>query len=486
MSEYGITEKGFQIKRLDEIMNSVTQKLSAAYGFDVSMNEQTFLYVMNTTYAEQIAELWEEAQDSYYSMSPSSAEGKNLDNAMQFGGIKREPARKTYYKIHCSGADGTVIPSGTIIAADTQPQVNLLCSQDYKISREYCNHISIRILAVEEAIYSIKINDDEFTYQSKSTDSESDIIANLKGIIALQDISVSVEDAVLILKESDISKSNIVILSDNLTSVEVTTIIQFETEEYGSIKLPRNSISQIITNVNGLASVSNKLDPLLGRLQEADWEARQSYIQKTFFRSSAMIESIVSALLNNVVGIESATGYQNDTSEIDANGLAPHSIEIIVDGGSQDEIVQTILEKKAAGIQTNGNIVNTVPGINGEPIEIRFSRPEYLFLWLKVELKQVTLGANKPPIQSNYKQIVTDAILQTYQDLKSGDSFYSQLCLGRIYNAISGIASIKIKAAHESKSDIIPSVYEFENVMVAPRQKIILSTDRIEVSIVDT
>lgn len=49
----------------------------------------------------------------YYSEYPSSAEGVSLDNASQYGGTTREGAAKSYYPIHCTGKDGTLLTAGT-------------------------------------------------------------------------------------------------------------------------------------------------------------------------------------------------------------------------------------------------------------------------------------------------------------------------------------------------------------------------------------
>ena len=56
-----------------------------------------------------MAELWEVAQDTYYAKNPATAEGINLDGAVQYGGIRRATNRYSYYKLHCKGEDGTVV-----------------------------------------------------------------------------------------------------------------------------------------------------------------------------------------------------------------------------------------------------------------------------------------------------------------------------------------------------------------------------------------
>lgn len=122
MAEYGITDKGFEIKRLDEILEELHSELSGKFGFNTRLDPQSFLNVLITTYGGQISELWEVAQASYYAKYPSTAEGVSLDNAVQYGGIRRSPNKYSYYTLHCTGDDGTIVRQGATVATNTAPQ----------------------------------------------------------------------------------------------------------------------------------------------------------------------------------------------------------------------------------------------------------------------------------------------------------------------------------------------------------------------------
>ena len=96
MSEYGITETGLRIKRFDTILSEINAFQSEGFGVQVGANTRSFLNVLNTSMADKIAELWELGADIYQNLSPMSAEGAPLDNAVQFGGTTREPPRSPY------------------------------------------------------------------------------------------------------------------------------------------------------------------------------------------------------------------------------------------------------------------------------------------------------------------------------------------------------------------------------------------------------
>lgn len=75
-----------------------------------------------------------------------------------------------------------------------------------------------------------------------------------------------------------------------------------------------------------------------------------------------MKESIRSYLLQHVENIISVNVYENYTDTVDSEGRLPHSIEVIAEGGKDDDIAYGILARRAGGIQTNGECFCPVRG----------------------------------------------------------------------------------------------------------------------------
>ena len=126
MPEYGITETGLRIKRFDTILSEINAFQTEGFGVQVGANTRSFLNTLNTSVADKIAELWELGADIYHNLSPMSAEGAALDNAVQFGGNSREKARSTYYPIHCECTEGITLDEETLIESDTNPAIKFL------------------------------------------------------------------------------------------------------------------------------------------------------------------------------------------------------------------------------------------------------------------------------------------------------------------------------------------------------------------------
>lgn len=59
----------------------------------------------------------------------------------------------------------------------------------------------------------------------------------------------------------------------------------------------------------------------------------------------------------------------------DANGQAPNSIAMVVEGGDATAIADVIARKKAPGVATEGTVAVTVEDSQGMPKSIRFYRP---------------------------------------------------------------------------------------------------------------
>ncbi len=274
------------------------------------------------------------------------------------------------------------------------------------------------------------------------------------------------------------ARSSMLVLSDNLTTASVTTIANFFTQDYGKITLPYGIICKMVNNISGVKGVTNLLEPIYGRLAETDIELRQSYIAKSALRSNTMIDSIVAELLNNVVNVESATGYENDTENVNARGMPPHSIEIIVEGGDASEIASAILRRKAGGIQTYGNVVVDVPGSYGDSIPVRFNRPEYLYAWLKI-----VLHGDESRLPINYARLTVQSVLEDGSRLSAGESLLTQLLNDGIYSRVAGVSYIDIYTAYSIDTSYVPgeSDYQLKNIPATSRQKVLMDEKRIEV-----
>lgn len=476
MANYGLTDNGFVIKRLDTILNEIHEELSDGFGIDTRISKPSFLDVLVTTFAGQIANLWEVAQDSYYAKYPSSATGVHLDNSIQYGGIRREMAARTIYPLHCTGIDGTKVRRHTPVATNTNPETRLYAINDFEISRSKFNSCRLKMVAVENANYSITINGSEYIYTNNSNDKAA-LVIGIANSLRNSDFNVNVDGDGIIIADKLLGRVSKLVLSSNLTTDYIVTIASFETEKFGKIQLPNDVITKLVDNIAGFTNVRNRLQPIYGREAQTDVELRQAYIAKSALRSNTMVDSVVAEILNTVVGIETVSGFENDTDFVNDRQMPPHSIEFVVEGGEDSEIASAILRKKAGGIQTYGSVVVDVPGKYGDSIPIKFNRPTYIYVWLKI-----VLHCKRSSLPDNYKKMVSSLIVEKNKKISTGKNLLIQTLIESLYEAIPGLTYVDIQSAYRDNLSQTPTNFVAKNVLVNSRQKIILSEDRIEVS----
>jgi hypothetical protein len=110
------------------------------------------------------------------------------------------------------------------------------------------------------------------------------------------------------------------------------------------------------------------------RSVETDYELNERSSESQVASGSSL--DAIRAKVLNISDVSEAIGYENVENYEDENGLPAKSIELIVSGGDDDEIAETILAQKSGGISTNGNTSRTVSDSQGKNHTIKFSRPE--------------------------------------------------------------------------------------------------------------
>lgn len=489
MPEYGITETGLRIKRFDTILSEINAFQTEGFGVQVGANTRSFLNTLNTSVADKIAELWELGADIYHNLSPMSAEGAALDNAVQFGGNSREKARSTYYPIHCECTEGITMDEETLIESDTNPAIKFLSAEERTISRSSFNKAKVKVVSTQPGeAYTVALNGTLYSYTCKAQDGPEAILGGLRDLILADGAeaftaSVDGENVLLVIEAADVESENSMLLTDNLTTESVTAIISFASEEPGEVSLPNGAITKIVTAPTGFLSCTNLCGYVAGRLLETDVELRQSYVDKIFSRSSRMTDSIRSAILANCAGVTAAQVYENRTNETDSEGRPPHSVEAVVDGGSNSDIAEQILATVSAGITTYGSVSVDVPGEDDDMIEVCFNRPTYIYCWFKV-----TLTISKASlVPANYVELVETAIVDAMSQVENGEDVVpQQQFLPAIYEQVPGISYIDVSIyTTTSASEGQPSSYPLRSVEITNRQRAMTSSTRIEVALDD-
>lgn len=471
MPDHGVTKDGFILKRLDEIYDSVCQTFKSETGVDPSENPQGVMNVMFTDLCDEDALLWEALSLAYEQLFPQSAQGIALDRVMEIGGVSRIGKSRTKYTLACTGKEGTYIPAGSLVQSSTYPVKQFQCAKLASITSD--NWQTLRIQPISSIAGSITFtfgvdrnatSGKVGTYSSGSSfsktmtvtsysDAFAQILSALKAFDALEKLGITVSDETdengkraIVLKGANASDSFAATLCSYVTIVNVTSNLLFESVDYGEVPLANGTITQIVTSIDGFESVTNLIPPVTGRLTQTDAEARSSYLDRLANRGRGTVNSITSLLYSDVAGVTYAKGYQNDDDVTDAAGRPPHSIEIIVQGGSDDEVAEIIWRNKAAGIRAYGTHYAYATDSNGDSQYVEFSRVEDIYLLLSVKV------TSTGDLADDYVTRIQNLLAE--EKLTAGQSIRLQSFIKTIMLNVSGADYIEIRGILSETPDI--------------------------------
>lgn len=213
------------------------------------------------------------------------------------------------------------------------------------------------------------------------------------------------------------------------SAVEAVAIVD------GAITGPATTITQIDTPIVGWSTVNNPNDAILGRSIETDVELRSRQARSVAIKAQSSLDAIF-ASVSNLDGVIAVNAIENPTNVIDAEGLPPHSFRVVVTGGANSDIAQTIWEKKPAGILSFGTTTVIITDSQGLPHDISFSRPTEIPIFVTVN---VTALAGFPVNGiALIQQAIIDYAMGTLtpdRDFALGDDIFAS----RLYTAVNSV-----------------------------------------------
>lgn len=160
-------------------------------------------------------------------------------------------------------------------------------------------------------------------------------------------------------------------------------------ETAGAVTALANTINQINTPIFGWTSVNNPNAATTGRDAESDYSLRQRQALSTALPSVTAIGGLLGGLLS-LSGVTRAAVYENPTNATDTNGLPPHSIAAIVEGGDGQTIANQIALRKTIGCYTYGTSTYTTTDAMGIASQTNFSVLTYDNLKMAITIHPLT------------------------------------------------------------------------------------------------
>nr|DAV38634.1 MAG TPA: Baseplate wedge protein [Caudoviricetes sp.] len=468
--KYGLSPEGFKRKRLPEIIDSLVQRTNDRLGISVQSGANSIFGQLYGIIGYELADIWEQTENVYYAMYPNTAAGTSLTNSASLTAIQPIIAEASVILCNCKGLPNTVILANSQIQQKDTNIVYTSGEENVYISSQKALEAELTINTVNiGTTYTIQIDNYKYNYTAVTGDNVTTVFNNLSGQI--QGFNKSIKDGVLIIKSID--ETTFSIQTSKILIKAIITPIEFTCLTAGKMEIPINTVTNIVTPINGWEGVTNTKTLSIGRNDETDTELRQRWSLSVYQKASNMLEAIQANVFRRVTGVVACVAYENNTDIVDIYGRLPHSIEVIVDGGDEQDIAEMIFRYTCGGIDFNGTISKEVTDVANVKHIVKFNRPTEVKIWLKLSItKNVEESWDSNGI-ARLKQLIVDF----GNEHTIGQDVILQKFIALIYDNITGVGFVEIQAA---KGNTV-GIYSNKNIVINATEKPIFDLDRIEI-----
>jgi len=449
----GMTDTGFEIKRLPEILQDFQDNITAVLG-ELNFNPDSVIGQMLGALAKSPAELWERMQEVYFAPYIDSAEGLQLDQVVALRGIVRLATQPSTILAALWGTPGTTIPAGSQASISDSGEIFSL--QADAIIGGAVSAVPVTsagaIITVANNVpsdtYSIAIGGTIYSYINAGGggDPVATIAAGLAADIDAGEgnITGTSDGATITLLTTDGETSFELTIWQpgapplHFTADSYSIFGTFHADVFGATLVPVESFTVIETPISGWTSVINYIEGVTGRETETDAAVRIRY-DDSIAIGLATFEGIRASLLQNVANVTAVNIDENRTDAV-VGGVSPHAIVCIVSGGSDQDIADELWAVKPAGIAVEGTESAVVVDSQGQNQTMYFSRPTPVSFRLDV---YITAYNTEQTFPTDGFAAIQTAILSDIAALTVGEDVIPQSFFGAIYS-VQGIEAVTL------------------------------------------
>lgn len=480
---YGVTSAGFVIKPLQIIKTELETSFKAAFGNDLDVSTDSVAGQLIGNLSAKYIQLWEVAQGVYNAFNPDRATGASLDGNAALVAVKRLSAVAEEVYVTLYGDAGTAILAGDKVKQSTSGQTFSLITSKTIALTSLSDYSFIIDAATALTNYSITMNGTTYTFASGVSPTKATITAGLIALIAAGQpllMTSQVGDAGWIKSADGITEFSIS-LGSLISSAILGTPALYRADTAGVLSISIGTIDTIITSRAGLDSVSNLASGSGGRNLESDEELRIRRRVNLAGKGQATEDAIRAHILDEIDGVSYVNVVSNRTNGV-VDSRPAKSFEVIVLGGDEQLIADNIWTNGPAGIETVGSVTKTVVDSSGDSQTIKFSRPTYRYIWIKVT---VSLNAEES-FPSNGQNLIKDNILLwASNNINVGVDVIRQKMFGPIFD-VPGIATADPLTLAVTTTLTPPASgdYTETNATIAANELALFDATRITVNVI--
>lgn len=458
MTTFGITSTGFVPKSLEDIRSSLNEKIKKEMGDSFDLSDNSFAGITVGLFSYELSLLWDLAQALSSSLDPDSATKSLLDSICAITGTYRIEAKPSIATIYIAGTSGNEVAQGFQVKASSTGTI------------------------WETIIDENLINADNWV--ASTTYAKGTVVKNSGRIYVCQTGGISAASGGPTLANNAVTDNTVIWTyvgdGDGYISVKVKSLLE------GPVFGSTYDLKVINTPLSGINGVINITDATLGNYEQSDESLRVSR-EAELYRSANGDPDAIRASLLTLPGVTSASIFVNntdyDTGSLSNNDLmTPHSIEALVIGGDNQEILERLFNTVAGGIKFIGSVSGTVLDSEGKSNSVSFSRPTELNLYVSIT---ITKDPSTYPLDGD-NQVKNAIITYSQQQHPVGKDAISSAIAASIFPVyVNGVLVSGVKGVLSVVTCFIglsPSPTSSTPVSASNRQKIVFDTSRITVS----
>lgn len=370
MATYGVLSTGFLAKPLAVIDSEIDSDLQSILGASAGTEPDGTIPLaskagqLKSMMVDREAAIWDVMENIYTSRDPNQATDASLDALCALTGITRDSKAYSQVTVTCTGTPLTVLPVGRVVTV-TDSGSRFLSLAASAADTHYPNATIVAATAWA-ALTAYAVGD-------KRTNS-----ANMYYCITA---GTSAGSGGPTTTSSDITDGTVhwEFLGIGTGYVDV----DYQAESAGAIGASAGLLANIATPVDGWRAAFNVLDAATGTATESNNALRKRRQQALASSGNTAADAIRANILQVNEGSSDAahqpptacTVFFNNSDLTDANGLPPHSVEVLVQNGTDADIAQEVWNSVGAGTAMYGNQTTVITDSQGESQTVKWSRP---------------------------------------------------------------------------------------------------------------
>ena len=457
-----LTSTGFDPKRLADIISEKTAKFKLLFGENVDLSADSELGKLLAEEADREALLWERLEEIYDSQQPSKATGVSLDGIMEITGASRDAATRSTVTLYLRGNNVTVPIHSEVETSDTS----------VKFRTKLAAVLPVEVVLTDVAEGAGKDLTQTGGVATATYPSHGRSVGQFLWVLGANQSGYDGIHEILTAGAGSFTyavDAGTVSPATGTVTMYVVTPVGAESVNTGPISALAGTLTQIVNPLSGWDAVTNALDAALGRNEEPDASARESRIAALQGLGNATLDAIRGDILL-VPNVTSCTVFENDT-DATVGARPPHSIEVVVQGGLDQDILNALYTSKAGGMKPYGTTPGTVVDSQGFSHTMAFSRPGELLIYLIVTL---TVDPSLYPADGDAR--VLAEILTYVATLSIGDDVVVFPYLVGSFIEIPGITGVTIDIG------TAPAPTLDANIVVGETQIAVFDSTRITVA----